>query len=226
MYYDNVLKEENSTRRFPSFKNADGIQKLVASMPDDLALGEWKPHTLEDSKCNANHQRPIKYWSLDIMKIMRWFMRQPAYAEHHIYAPQPCFNSNMPPKLLDTEMHTVDWWWETQVRRDTRVWWCANQGSINAQSGGYTGSLDHHVRRNASLEICWRQEWVACVYHNWQSICEAPPDALNAQHRNGRSPADSGHEPHYSSEAARYTAANKPRGAERGTPGGAPPSHL
>jgi hypothetical protein len=26
----------------------------------------------------------------------------------------------MPPKRLYTEMHTVEWWWETQVRRDSR----------------------------------------------------------------------------------------------------------
>jgi len=34
-YYDNGLKEENTTLRVPSFKNGDGVQKLVASMPDD-----------------------------------------------------------------------------------------------------------------------------------------------------------------------------------------------
>jgi hypothetical protein len=48
MYYDNVLKEEDTTLRFRSFKNSDGIQQLVASMPDDQALGEWEVHTLED----------------------------------------------------------------------------------------------------------------------------------------------------------------------------------
>jgi len=39
-YCDNVLKEENTTLRFPSFKNGDVIQKLVATMPDDQALWE------------------------------------------------------------------------------------------------------------------------------------------------------------------------------------------
>jgi hypothetical protein len=40
-YYDNMLKEENTALRFLSFKTGDVVQKLVASMPDDLAVGEW-----------------------------------------------------------------------------------------------------------------------------------------------------------------------------------------
>jgi hypothetical protein len=99
-YYDNVLKEENTTLRFPSVRNGDGIQKLVASMPDDLALGEWELHILEDMRWNDNHQRPIKYWGRDIIKSMRWLMWQPAYAEHLVHAAQRCFHSDTPPKHL------------------------------------------------------------------------------------------------------------------------------
>jgi hypothetical protein len=58
-YYDNVLKEANTTLHVPSFKNRDRVQKLVARMSRDLALGEWELHTLEDMKWNDNHQRPI-----------------------------------------------------------------------------------------------------------------------------------------------------------------------
>jgi hypothetical protein len=54
-YYNNVLMEENTARHFQSFQNGDGIQKVVASMPDDLALWELELHTLEDMKWNDNH---------------------------------------------------------------------------------------------------------------------------------------------------------------------------
>jgi len=118
-FYDNLPMEENTALRCLSFNNGDGIQTLVASMADDLALWEWELHTLEDMRLNWNHQRPIKYWSRDIIRSMRWLMRQPAWAEHFIYAPPRCCNSDTPATFLYTEMHTADRWWETHVRRDT-----------------------------------------------------------------------------------------------------------
>jgi hypothetical protein len=120
-YDDNVLKEENTALHHPSFENGNSIQKLVANMPDNLAPGEWELHTLEDMKWSDNHQRPIKYWSRDIIKSMRWLMGQPANDKHVIYAPQHDFKGDTPPKRLYTEMHTADRWWEIQVLTDSRA---------------------------------------------------------------------------------------------------------
>ena len=69
-YYDNVLEEENIALHFPTINYGDGVQKLVASMLDAQALGEWEQHTLEDMRWNDNLQRPNKYWSRDIIKSM------------------------------------------------------------------------------------------------------------------------------------------------------------
>ena len=49
-YHDNVLKEETTTLRFPSFNNGDGVQNVMPSMPVDQALGEWELHTVEDMR--------------------------------------------------------------------------------------------------------------------------------------------------------------------------------
>jgi hypothetical protein len=54
-YYDKGLKEEYTALHFPSFKNEDGVQKLVADMPNDLALRQSEQHTLEDMRWNDNH---------------------------------------------------------------------------------------------------------------------------------------------------------------------------
>jgi len=39
-YYDQWLQEANIALRFQSFKNGDGVNKLMGSLPDNQALGE------------------------------------------------------------------------------------------------------------------------------------------------------------------------------------------
>jgi hypothetical protein len=69
-YYNNVLKEENTTLRFRSFTHEDRVQKLVPRMPDNQYLREWELHTLEDMRWNDSYQCTVKYWSRDIINSM------------------------------------------------------------------------------------------------------------------------------------------------------------
>jgi len=108
-YYDNVLKEETTTLCLVTITNRDGILQLVASMQDDQAPREWELQIDKDMGWYDNYQSPMIYWSWDIVKSMIWFMRQPANAEHLIYAPQNRYISDTPPKRLYTEVHTADW---------------------------------------------------------------------------------------------------------------------
>jgi hypothetical protein len=39
-YYDKVLKKEHTALHIPSVNNEDGVQKLVATIPDHQALRE------------------------------------------------------------------------------------------------------------------------------------------------------------------------------------------
>jgi len=114
-----MLKAENTALRFPSFKNGNHVHEVVASLPDDQALGEWELLTLEDMRCNDNQQFFIKYWNRDIINSMRLLMRQLAYAEYLIFDPQWSFTSNTPLKPLNTKTHTADKLWDAQIRRDT-----------------------------------------------------------------------------------------------------------
>jgi len=49
-YYDNMLKKYIPALHFLSFKNGDCIQKLMARIPNDQALGEWELYTLQDMR--------------------------------------------------------------------------------------------------------------------------------------------------------------------------------
>jgi len=70
-------------------------------MPDDQALLDWELHTLDDMKGSDNHHHPIKFWSWEIIRSMRWFGSQPMHTTHLIFAPPRCFDRDTPPKYAD-----------------------------------------------------------------------------------------------------------------------------
>jgi len=120
LYYDNMMKEENTAQHLGSLKNMNGFQQLMASMRDTQVVGECELHTLGDMRWNDNHTPPVKYCSRNIIKSMLWLLLQTHYSLHHIYAPQNWCIGDTPLKLLYTQIQTADWTWDTKVRRETQ----------------------------------------------------------------------------------------------------------
>ena len=53
------------------------------------------------------------FFFADVVSYVRYLIRQVAYKEDMVYAPIRENDSNG--DQLYSEMHTADWWWETQV---------------------------------------------------------------------------------------------------------------
>jgi hypothetical protein len=59
-YYENVLKGGNTDLHSATFQSRDGVQKVVASIPDEQSLTESKQHTVQDMRWNGNLQRRVR----------------------------------------------------------------------------------------------------------------------------------------------------------------------
>lgn len=59
----------------------------------------------------------IPYYYRDPMNIVRFLLEQRAFRESLVYSPTMEYNEMG--ERMDGEMHTADWWWETQVCNDT-----------------------------------------------------------------------------------------------------------
>jgi len=70
-YYDNILKDKNTTLHVPSLTNWNVVQRLMGSMPDDQTLGVCTLPTPDDISSNNNHQYPFKCWSGNIIPSLR-----------------------------------------------------------------------------------------------------------------------------------------------------------
>ena len=65
-----------------------------------------------DLPWSDSHPEPITLYSRDIIECARWVLRQSAYRNETVYAPECMYSADG--RRLNNEMHTADWWWEQQ----------------------------------------------------------------------------------------------------------------
>jgi hypothetical protein len=68
----------------------------------------WTEATMDDGKHSTT------FYYRDVIGCVHYLIRQIAYRPDMVYAPIREYDSSG--DRLYSEMHTADWWWETQVR--------------------------------------------------------------------------------------------------------------
>jgi hypothetical protein len=81
-------------------------------MCDGLGHGSWCKQTT-NLFWDKSHQQPIEFYSRNILICAKWLLKQKGYQHDLVYAPEKRFNKEG--FRLYNEMHTANWWWETQV---------------------------------------------------------------------------------------------------------------
>ena len=90
-----------------SFRSAYSLEKQLETLDPFREYLSWTEARLE----SGEHLTTFYY--RNIVSCVRYLIRQVAYKEHMVYAPIREYDSNG--DQLYSEMHTADWWWETQV---------------------------------------------------------------------------------------------------------------
>jgi hypothetical protein len=113
-FIDDILKLPGALRGSVkrSLRSNYMLRKTIDLMTDGLGHRSWHRRTM-DLAWNASHPEPITFYSRDIIKCAQWLLRQPAYRDHTVYAPERVYSNDG--RRLYNEMNTGEWWWEQQV---------------------------------------------------------------------------------------------------------------
>jgi hypothetical protein len=91
----------------PCFKSAYTLDQYIAALDPYQHFLEWK----EGTYTHDGHASTFFY--RDMVQCVEYLLSQPAYRDDVVYA--PVREQNETGERLYSEMHTADWWWETQV---------------------------------------------------------------------------------------------------------------
>ena len=92
----------------PCFKSAYKLDQYITALDPYQHFLEWKEGIYKNDGYSST------FFYRDIVQCVEYLLSQPAYWDDIVYA--PVREHNETGERLYSEMHTADWWWETQVR--------------------------------------------------------------------------------------------------------------
>ena len=92
----------------PCFRSAYKLDQYIYGLDPYQNLLAWNEGTLK------HDDRSSVFFYRDVVNCVEYLLAQPAYRGDITYGPIKEYDGNG--QRLYSEMHTADWWWETQVR--------------------------------------------------------------------------------------------------------------
>jgi hypothetical protein len=91
-----------------SFKSAYLLERQIARLdPQDRVLLEWKQGVVTHTTYSTT------FWYRSPVDCVQFLLQQKVHEKDLVYSPVQDFDSGG--ARIYSEMHTADWWWETQV---------------------------------------------------------------------------------------------------------------
>ena len=101
------------------FNNARQLKALADKIEPTLGRSSWKTGKVYFDE----ELTPSTFLYRNPLCIIEYLLQQPAYRSHLNYAPYQEFNDE---QRIYNELHTADWWWETQVSVSSHSLFVAN----------------------------------------------------------------------------------------------------
>jgi len=93
------------------FSSAFTLRTLLNDMDNSLGPESWKQGSVAFSSTN------VSFYYRDPLDCIKYLLRQTAYQADLIYSPERLYEGI---ERQYGEVHTADWWWDTQVCMDLK----------------------------------------------------------------------------------------------------------
>jgi hypothetical protein len=99
-----------------SFTDGNGLVQLLHAIPHGIKDDQWLASTIEVESSMADVQSTklvVRY--RDIRNVIKYLLGHRPFKDHLVYTPIRQFNTDEDSSRVYDEMHTADWWWDTQL---------------------------------------------------------------------------------------------------------------
>ncbi|KAF8426429.1 hypothetical protein BGX38DRAFT_1278994 [Terfezia claveryi] len=104
-FRDDLLPLDTSRTLGVGYRSGHTWRNKMRALIDQPA---WQHGTVD-----FHLQKGVTFFYRDVEQCIRYLLRQKAYAQYLVFKPQKDFDRQG--NRVYTEMHTGDWWWDTQM---------------------------------------------------------------------------------------------------------------